>query len=109
MAKLKKMANSLHARYLDRYRSCHRFNQRIDKTMIAVGLVGSSSTITQIIYISTTKNVGGISLYSWFGYLFVTFSWFLYGFYHKSKPLMAVNFIGLITNSTIIFLYFNLT
>ncbi|MBW6431801.1 hypothetical protein K0A96_01285 [Patescibacteria group bacterium] len=109
MTKIKKIANRIHGRYLERYRSCSTFTKKIDRTMIAVGLVGSISTITQIVYIATTKNVGGISLYSWFGYLFVTFSWFMYGFLHKSKPLIAVNFIGLITNSTIIFQYFILT
>jgi uncharacterized protein with PQ loop repeat len=77
--------------------------------MIAIGFLGSISTIIQISYIASTKNVGGISLASWLGYLVVTISWFLYGLLYKSKPLIAVNFVGLITNSTIILQYLILT
>jgi uncharacterized protein with PQ loop repeat len=102
MKKIKKAAKRFHFRYFEKYRQDKKLAQKLDKIMILFGLVGSFSTLIQLIRIYATHNVAGISIYSWMGYLVVTTAWFTYGFLHKSRPLVLVNFIGIITNTAII-------
>lgn len=106
MEKIKKISTMIDLRYLEPYRGCSNLNKKIDRAMISIGLISSLSTIVQIIHIATTQNVGGISLISWFGYFFVALCWFLYGFFHKSTPLVFVNVVAMLTNLVVIFQYF---
>ena len=80
--------------------------EKVDKTMMMIGFLGPLATFIQIFTIIVQRDAGGISLVSWLIYLFVNVAWFLYGFLHKSKPLIIVDAIGIITNIIIIIEFF---
>ena len=102
MTRIKKKAVKVHDKYLEPHRKNQEIVNRLDKTMVAIGLIGSTATIIQVLHIYQTKNVGGISLISWFLYLTVAISWASYGFFHRSKPLTIINSLAILTHLSII-------
>ena len=106
MTKIKKKAIRAHEKYLEPHRKNPKVVNKIDRMMIAIGLLGSLATIIQVIHIYLTRNVGGISIYSWMLYLCVTISWLLYGVFHRTKPLIMINTLALFTHASIISGYF---
>lgn len=106
MTKIKKKAIKVHDKYLEPHRKNKKVVTKIDRMMIGIGLLGSLATIIQVIHIYVSQNVGGISLTSWCLYLCVAMSWALYGFFHRSKPLLLINSLAIFTHLSIISGYF---
>jgi uncharacterized protein with PQ loop repeat len=100
------LAKNIHKKYFEKHRKNPVVVEHVDRTMMIIGILSPAATFIQIITIIATKNTGGISIVSWVIYLFVTLAWFLYGFLHKSKPLIVIDGIGLVTNVIIIVEFF---
>lgn len=96
MTRVKKAAKKVHCKYFEKHQNNPHSVRQIDKLMTTIGFIGPIATFTQVFYIYSARNVEGISVVSWMAYIFVNLCWFLYGFLHKSKPLVVVNMLGML-------------
>ena len=74
--------------------------------MSFIGIMGPLFTLSQVVHIFVTKNVGGISVYTWMGYMAVSTCWVIYGYFYKDRPLIIVNSLSFAVNSLIILGFF---
>lgn len=102
MTRLKQKAEKFHQRHIEKHRQNKETTRKIDRVMVFIGTMGPLSTFFQVLHVFEVKNVGGISVYTWLGYMTVSVCWFMYGFFYKDKPLMLVNSLSFLVNSFIV-------
>lgn len=95
-------ARKFHEKHLEKHRNCKETTRKVDRTMAVIGVMGPIFTLSQVVHIFVTRNVGGISVYTWIGYMAVSFCWVVYGFFYKDRPLIIVNSLSCFINSFII-------
>jgi len=101
-----KIVNKIHDKYFAKHRSNPVVVERVDLTMMIVGFLSPLATFIQVITIVINRTAHGISIVSWLIYLIVSLAWLLYGFLHKSKPLIVIEFVSVVTNIFIIIEFF---
>ncbi len=74
----------------------------VDGLMTGIGLIASFSSLPQIIKISQTGSVEGISLLTYIVALFTVIAWFSYGIYIKNKPLMITTSISILVLGAVV-------
>lgn len=74
----------------------------VDTVMTGIGLIASVSSIPQIIRLYETKTAVGISLATQLIALGAVITWFFYGTYIKSKPLMVTSFFTTIVLAIVV-------
>ena len=80
----------------------NKLKRFMDKFIYAVALLGPIVTIPQIMKIWLEKNVSGVSLITWTGFLLAAFFWLCYAILHKEKPIMFSSIILIIVDTCVI-------
>jgi uncharacterized protein with PQ loop repeat len=101
-----KLANKIHLKYFEKHRQDPVSVARVDNTMMIIGFLSPLATFIQAITIVVQKSAGSMSIVSWLIYLIVNISWFLYGFLHKSKPLVVVDSLSIMVTILVIAEFF---
>jgi len=73
-----------------------------DHFMIVVGIIAPIALIPQAITVWVDRNVGGISLPTWFLLSWVSVMWLIYGAVRKSPALFLSNLLLTVMNIIII-------
>ena len=102
MTRIEQKARKFHEKHLKKHREDKEMTRKVDRLMAIIGVMGPLATSFQVAHIFTTRNVGGISVYTWVGYMLVSTCWFVYGFFYEDKPIMIVNSLSLLVNSFIV-------
>ena len=63
----------------------------MDKLVYVSALFGVFANIPQLATIWIDKNVAGVSVVTWLGFLVGSFFWLCYGIVHREKPIMITN------------------
>lgn len=79
-----------------------RYKRFLDSLIYAAGIAGPVITIPQIVQIWSKQDASDLSLFSWGGFLFLSFIWLLYGIAHKEKPLIYTFVANIIVQSIIV-------
>ncbi|AJF60297.1 MAG: hypothetical protein J4224_01225 [Candidatus Diapherotrites archaeon] len=87
---------------LEPYPHPEKWKRRMDKAIYAVGIAGPLLAIPQALEVWVEKNVAGISLITWVGWLFLAFFWISYGVMHKEKPIIITYSAWVLINLFII-------
>lgn len=103
MTPITEKAKKFHEKHLEKHRCDKETTRKVDRLMAFIGVMGPFATLIQVVHIFTTKNVGGISVFTWIGYMIVSSCWFIYGFFYKDKPIMIVNSLSVLVNAFIVF------
>lgn len=74
----------------------------IDKLVYIGGTVGIFIMLPQLAKIWMDKNVTGLSLITWLGFLGGAIFWIVYGIIHKEKPLIFINVVASFINFLIV-------
>ena len=80
----------------------NKWKNFMDKAIFAVGVVGPTMTIPQLMKIWVGKNASGVSAISWGAYLFVAIFWLIYGIMHKEKPIIFIYSIWIVVDIFIV-------
>lgn len=73
----------------------------VDKLMFAIAVLGPVVTIPQLFQILETKDVKGLSLFTWLMWSFFSFVWLVYGMLHRDIPLIVSQALYLAINVAI--------
>jgi len=103
LTRLVQKAHKFHETHFEKHLNCKETTQKVDHTMAFIGIMGPLFTLSQVAHIFITKNVGGISIYTWVGYMAVSSCWVVYGFFYRDRPIVIVNTMSVFINSFIIF------
>ncbi len=76
--------------------------QIIDSLVYVGGFTGIVFTIPQLAQLWINRQVQGLSLVTWLGFLGGSLFWLLYGIVHKAKPIVFINFTYSIVNILIV-------
>ena len=87
---------------LERYPSKNKFKRLMDKLIYVVAVCGPLVALPQVFQIWISKNVVGVSLITWIGFLVISLFWLTYGILHKEKPIILMNSLWIIIYSSII-------
>ena len=87
---------------LEKYPHPDKFKRYLDKTLLAVAIIGPIMSLPQIIKIYTLKNAASISTISFSAFAFFNILWLTYGIVHKEKPIIIAYILWLISNIAII-------
>jgi len=63
----------------------------MDKLVYVSALFGVCANIPQLATIWIDKNVAGVSIVTWLGFLLGSSFWLCYGIVHKEKPIILTN------------------
>ena len=63
----------------------------INKFIYFIGGFGAAVIIPQVTRIWFTKDVDGVSLTTWAGFLIASVFWLIYGLVHREKPIIYTN------------------
>jgi len=102
LTRLEEKARTFHEKHMEKHRNNKEATRKVDRMMAFIGVMGPLATLIQVVHIFATRNVGGISVYTWIGYMIVSTCWFVYGFFYKDKPIMIVNSLSFLVNSFIV-------
>ncbi len=70
--------------------------------MFAIAIFGPLSTLPQVHQTLTTRDVSGMSLFTWGLWAALTVVWLIYGILHKEKPLIISQGIYLVLNLIVV-------
>lgn len=70
--------------------------------MFAIAIFGPASALPQVHQTLTTKDVSGMSLFTWGLWAILTVVWLIYGIIHKEKPLIISQGIYLVLNLVVV-------
>lgn len=65
----------------------------INKFIYFVGGFGAAVIIPQVTRIWFTRDVDGVSLTTWAGFLIASIFWLIYGLVHRERPIIYTNII----------------
>ncbi len=94
--------------YLEDYPHPDNIKQFIDRCIYYVGVLGPIATLPQLWNIWVEKEAGGVSVYTFSAYLFISCFWFIYGVLHEEKPIVFIYTFCILVQSFVvagIFLY----
>lgn len=74
----------------------------INRFIYFVGGFGVAVIIPQVTRIWISKDVSGVSLTTWAGFLIASVFWLIYGLVHKEKPIIYTNTIVCILDFLIV-------
>jgi len=74
----------------------------MDKLVYVVSILAPIMTLPQVIIIWFGKNAQGISVISWIAYIICALIWLIYGFLHKNKPIIIMNFLWVLLDLLVI-------
>lgn len=74
----------------------------IDRGVYGVGVLGVLVIIPQILKIWIDRDINGVSIITWIGFLIGAFFWFFYGLIHKEKPIIFTNLAVMIADLLVI-------
>ena len=74
----------------------------MDKMIYAAGFLGPIFSIPQITNIWVHKQAAGVSVITWFSFLFTSLFWLVYGIIHKERAIIFTYCIWIVINSIII-------
>lgn len=103
LTRLEQKAKRFHEKHLEKHRNCKETTRKVNRMMAFIGVMGPLFTLAQVAQIYLTRNVGGISIYTWIGYMAVSTCWVVYGFFYEDRPIMIVNSLSVVINSFIVF------
>lgn len=63
----------------------------MDKSVYIFTFFGICANIPQLNKIWIDRNIGGVSIITWIGFLFGSSFWLMYGIIHKEKPIVIAN------------------
>lgn len=63
----------------------------MDRGVYVMGAVAVGANIPQFMTVVVNKNVAGVSIISWTGFLLGSLFWMGYGIVHKQKPITVIN------------------
>lgn len=64
------------------------WNKRIlDRGVFVVGALGPIVTLPQLYTLWAEQDSGGLSLFTWVSYIFISLFWITYGVTHQEKPI----------------------
>lgn len=75
---------------------------RLDHAMVFIALLSPATMIPQIVKIFITQDASSMSLSAFTLKLLVIIPWLIYGFYHKSVPILCSNTIWFIVSAIIV-------
>lgn len=75
----------------------------VDKLMFAIAVLGPVVTLPQLFQILETKDVKGLSFFTWSMWSFFSLVWLVYGMLHKDLPLIVSQALYLAINTAIVF------
>ncbi len=84
------------------------FKRLMDKLVYAASIFTPLMTLPQVYIIWVQKSAAGISVISWIGYFISALIWLIYGFIHREKPIILMNFSWVVLDLAVIlgaFLY----
>ncbi|MBU1930558.1 hypothetical protein KJ972_03555, partial [Candidatus Micrarchaeota archaeon] len=79
-----------------------KWKNRMDKIVIAVGIIAPILTIPQLLTIWLEQNASSLSLITWMTYTISAIFWVIYGIMHKSKPIIILYVIWIIVDILIV-------
>lgn len=98
---MKHALHHIHKRKVKKHKK-GKFVEILDKTLIALAIIGPGMTIPQIFKIFYYQNAEGVSLISWTLWAIQDIPWIIYGVVHKEKPIIIAYCLWLITNICVI-------
>ncbi len=70
-----------------------RIKRVYDHIIYGAVILGPILNIPQVFKIWIEKDASGVSLITWSGFSVISVMWFIYGYLHKEKPVMIMNFV----------------
>ncbi|HEX8932190.1 MAG TPA: SemiSWEET family transporter [Patescibacteria group bacterium] len=74
----------------------------VDKSIYIIAIVAVLANVPQLMNIWVGKNLAGVSLLSWVGFLIGSLFWLWYGVLHKERPIVITNFLLILVQSGIV-------
>ncbi len=74
----------------------------IDGLIYPIALIAPVMTFPQLSEIWIHKHVAGVSIVTWASYAVGSGLWMIYGLFHKERPIIFVNLMLLIVQSSIV-------
>ena len=65
----------------------------LNKFIYVFTIVGVMGNLPQLYKIWFERNTSGVSLLTWLGFFIGSLFWLFYGFVHKEKPIIYMNFL----------------
>lgn len=78
------------------------FKLFIDKGVYTAGLLGVIVILPQIMTIWIDKNITGVSMPTWIGFLLGSSFWLFYGLIHKEKPIIYTNLVVIMADLMVV-------
>jgi uncharacterized protein with PQ loop repeat len=74
----------------------------IDRLMTVAAVVHPLMGTPQVYQIYSTQDVGGISLFTWFGFMLLGLVFLLYGIVHRIRPLIVTQILWFIVDFLVV-------
>lgn len=75
----------------------------VDKSVYIIAIIAVMANVPQLMNIWVGKNLAGVSLLSWVGFLVGSLFWLWYGVLHKERPIIITNTLLIIVQGFIVF------
>lgn len=79
-----------------------RFQKFINGSVYAIGILGVSATIPQILKIWVEREAEGVSLVTWIGFTISACFWLAYGLIHRDKAIVLSSSCALVADLMIV-------
>jgi len=83
-------------------RSQSPFLSLVDRSIYLVAILAVAANVPQLLNIWVTRNLNGVSLVSWVGFLIGSFFWLWYGVLHKERPIIFINSLLILVQGGIV-------
>lgn len=79
-----------------------RLAKRVDDFAFPMGFLAAAVNVPQLIDVYTKKDISGVSLWSWAGFLFAAVFWLFYGILHRAKTLIVINSMLIVVQGLVV-------
>lgn len=80
----------------------NKWKNLMDKLIYIIAIIGPVIAFPQVFDIWFYKDVGGVSIITWSGFLIASIFWIVYGIMHEEKPIYIANSIWALVHILII-------
>lgn len=80
-----------------------KYAKTMDHYAFLMGFVAVAVNVPQLVDVYTRKDVSGVSVVSWAGFLLGAVFWLFYGLLHRARTLVVINAMLIVVQSLIVF------
>ncbi len=82
----------------EQYPHPDKWKRLIDNVIYPIGIISPIVSFPQLLEVWVSKNVSGLSLFTWTSWAFFDIFWLIYGIAHKQKPIIITYAMWLMVN-----------